>query len=207
MSNNLGLENLGKGVLQVGLNYDFNNLNTLNAGTTNLKDDSRQRITHSVLFNADYSFTNDLSIEALFTWVNQRRIIDQFGNTDLQQTNGIGDAVIMTKYRFTKILGESSSISIGIGAKIPLGSFEEVNNIGITYIADLQPGSGAWDMILFSSLSKNFDFRPTATFSARTIYRSTGSNSDYLGGAQVYEYGNEIQLFVGVSDQFLIFGK
>ena len=80
MSNNLGLENLGKGVLQVGLNYDFNNLNTLNAGTTNLDDDSRQRITHSVLFNMDYSFTNDLSIEALFTWVNQRRIIDQFGN-------------------------------------------------------------------------------------------------------------------------------
>ncbi len=207
MSNNLGLENLGKGVLQVGLNYDFNNLNTLNAGTTNLKDDSRQRITHSVLFNADYSFTNDLSIEALFTWVNQRRIIDQFGNTDLQQTNGIGDAVIMAKYRFTKILGESSSISIGIGAKIPLGSFDEVNNIGITYIADLQPGSGAWDMILFNAISKNFDFRPTATFFWKAIYRSTGTNTDYLDGAQVYEYGNEIQLFAGVSDQFLIFDK
>ena len=207
MSNNLGLENLGKGVLQVGLNYDFNNLNTLNAGTRKLDDDSRQRITHSVLFNAAYSFTNDLSVEALFTWVNQRRVIDQFGNTDLQQTNGIGDTVIMAKYKFTKILGESSAVSLGVGAKIPLGSFEEVNNIGITYIADLQPGSGAWDIILFSSLSKNFGFRPTATFSARTIYRSTGSNRDYLDGAQVYEYGNEIQLFVRVSDQFLIFGK
>ncbi len=207
MSNNLGLENLGEGVLQVGLNYDFNNLNTLNAGTRKLDDNSRQRITHSALFNASYSFTNNLSLEALFTWVNQRRVIDQFGNVDLQQTNGIGDAVILAKYKFTKILGESSAISLGIGAKIPLGSYDEVNNIGITYIADLQPGSGAWDMILFSSLSKNFDFRPTATFSARTIYRSTGSNRDYLDGTQVYEYGNEIQFFVGVSDQFLIFGK
>jgi len=207
MSNNLGLENLGKGVLQLGVNYDFNNLNTLNAGTENLDDDSRQRITHSALFNAAYSFTNNLSIEALFTWVNQRRIIDQFGNTDLQQTNGIGDAVILAKYSFTKILGESSAVSLGIGAKIPLGSYEEVDGIGITYIADLQPGSGAWDMILFSAISKNFNFRPSTTFSGRAIYRSTGANTDYLGGAQVYEYGNEIQLFAGVSDQFLVFNK
>ena len=205
LSNNLGLENQGKGFFQIGINYDFNNLNTLNFGTTSLNDNSRKRITHSVLLNTGYSITNRLSVEALLTWVNQRRVIHQFGNIDLQQTQGIGDAVVLAKYEFPKILGASSNASLGIGAKIPIGSFDETNNLGITYIADLQPGSGAWDLILYTALSKNFDFRPSTTFSGRIIYRATGENTGYLNGLQGYEYGNEIQTFIGISDEFLVF--
>lgn len=147
LSNNLGLSNEGKGSLQLGLNYDFNNLNTLNSGSDKLDDDSRKRITHSALLNFGYSISNRLSFETLFTWVNQRRAINQFGNTDLQQTTGIGDAVVLIKYDFPKTLGEKSILALGAGAKVPLGSFDEVDNSGITYIADLQPGSGAWDFI------------------------------------------------------------
>lgn len=205
ISNNVGLENLGQGYLLFGINYDFNNLNTLNSGRTNLNDNSRNRITHSILFNTSYSITNRLSVEALLTWVNQRRVIHQFGNIDLQQTQGIGDAVVLAKYDFSKILGASSKVSLGIGAKIPIGSFDESNDMGIIYIADLQPGSGAWDLILYTALSKNFDFRPSTTFSSRVIYRSTGENTGYLNGIQGYEYGNEIQTFFGISDEFMAF--
>lgn len=207
LSNNLGLENTGKNYLQLGINYDFNNLNTLNAGRSRLDDDSRKRTTHSALLNMSYAFTNKLSVEALLTWVNQRRIISQFGTVDTQTTNGIGDAVALVKYDFTNILGKSSTISVGLGPKIPLGSYNETSDIGITYIADLQPGSGAWDLITFTSLSKNFDFRPSTTFSGRFIYRATGKNKDYLDGAQTYEYGNETQIFLAISDQFLVFKK
>ncbi len=205
LSNNLGLSNEGKGVMQLGLNYDFNNLNTLNAGKNKLDDDSRKRLTHSALLNIGYSITDRFSVESLFTWVNQRRIIDQFGNTDLQETNGIGDAVLLLKYDFPKTLGRNSVLALGAGVKIPLGSFDEVDDSGITYIADLQPGSGAWDIIFYASVSKNFDFRPTTTFSARIIGRLTGKNKDYLNGASVYEYGDELQAFLGISDQFLLF--
>ncbi|PCJ98787.1 MAG: hypothetical protein COA50_00660 [Flavobacteriaceae bacterium] len=205
LSNSLGLSNEGKGSVQLGLHYDYNNLSTLNAGSDKLDDDSRHRITHSALFNIGYSITNRWSVETLFTWVNQRRIINQFGNTDLQQTSGFGDAVVLAKYSFPKILGETSDVTLGAGSKIPLGSFDEVNGDGITYIADLQPGSGAWDIILFASFSKNFKFRPTTTFSARVINRITGENKEYLDGASIYEYGDETQLFFGVTDQFLVF--
>jgi hypothetical protein len=203
----LGLANPGKNILQFSLNYDFNNLNTLNAGSEKLDDNSRKRTTHSILLNTSYSFTNNFSIETLFTWVNQRRIIDQFGNTDLQKTNGIGDAVVLANYGFKKLLGETSTVTLGVGTKIPLGSYDEVSPIGITYIADLQPGSGAWDGIFFSAISKSFNFRPSTTFFSRAIYRATGKNRDYLDGLQVYEYGDEIQLFLGISDQFLVFDK
>ena len=158
LSNNLGLINEGKGNLQLGLNYDFNNLNTLNSGSKKLDDDSRKRMTHSALLNLGYSISDRLSVETLFTWVNQRRAINQFGSTDLQQTSGIGDAVFLLKYDFPKTMGNKSNLSIGMGTKIPLGSYSEVDASGITYIADLQPGSGAWDMILYTAFSKNFDF-------------------------------------------------
>jgi hypothetical protein len=205
LSNNLGLVNEGKGNLLIGLNYDFNNLNTLNVGKDKLDDDSRKRITHSALLNFGYSISDRLSVETLFTWVNQRRAINQFGNTDLQQTSGIGDAVFLLKYDFPKTIGDKSNLSVGAGTKVPLGSYNEVDRSGITYIADLQPGSGAWDLILYAAISKNFDFRPTMTFSSRIIGRLTGSNKDYLDGASTYEYGDEFQFFLGVSDQFLVF--
>ncbi len=205
LSNNLGLVNEGKGNLLIGLNYDFNNLNTLNAGKDKLDDDSRKRITHSALLNFGYSISDRLSAETLFTWVNQRRAINQFGNTDLQQTSGIGDAVFLLKYDFPKAIGDKSNLSIGGGTKVPLGSYNEKDSSGITYIADLQPGSGAWDLILYAAISKNFDFRPTMTFSSRIIGRLTGQNKDYLDGASTYEYGDEFQVFLGVSDQFLLF--
>ena len=135
----------------------------------------------------------------------QRRAINQFGNTDLQQTSGIGDAVFLLQYDFPDVVGDNSNVSLGAGTKAPLGSFSETDRSGITYIADLQPGSGAWDLILYAAISKNFDFRPTMTFSSRVIGRLTGKNKDYLDGASTYEYGDEFQIFLGVSDQFLVF--
>ena len=204
ISNNLGLDISEKGTIQIGLNYDYNNLNTLNSGTENLNDDSRLRITHSVLLNTGYSITDRLSAEALFTWVNQRRKISQFGNENLDQTSGIGDAVLLLKYNFPKLLGKNSAFNIGIGTKIPLGSSTETNDIGITLNSDLQPGSNAWDIIYYTLLSKNLNFRPSLNIFSKIIYRNTGTNSSYLKTLE-YKFGNEFQAFIGLADQFQIF--
>ena len=202
LSNNLGLLQLEKGSIQIGLNYDYNNLNTLNNGSEKLNDDARLRITHSVLLNASYALTNNLSAETLFTWVNQRREITQFGNENLDQTYGVGDAVFLLKYNFSKLI-KNSDLSLGLGAKIPLGSSTKTNDQGITLNADLQPGSNAWDMIFWASFSKDFNFRPSFTFSARAIYRSTGTNNSYFGDS-TYKFGNEFQGFIAFSDQLSI---
>lgn len=204
LSNNIGLSQQEKGTIQMGLNYDYNNLNTLNSGTETLNDNSRLRITHSILLNTNYSITNRLSVEGLFTWVNQRRKISQFGNENLDQTSGIGDAVLLLKYNFPEILGNESNIGIGLGLKIPLGSSTETNDQGIILNADLQPGSNAWDMIYWTSFSKNFNFRPSLTVSSRAIYRSTGTNNSYFENSS-YQFGNEFQGFISFSDQFTLF--
>jgi hypothetical protein len=204
LSNNIGLTNSEKGTIQIGLNYDYNNLNTLNNGTETLDDDARLRITHSVLVNLGYAISNRFSLDGLFTWVNQRRKITQFGNENLDQTSGIGDAILLIKYTFPNAIGENSSLNLGIGAKLPLGSSTETNNQGITLNADLQPGSNAWDIIYWSLISKNFNFRPSFNVSTRFIYRSTGTNDSYFGST-TYKFGNEFHAVIGFSDQLLFF--
>ena len=206
LSNNLGLPNEGKGALLLGLNYDHNNLNTLNAGSDKLDDNSRKRITNSILLNLGYSFSDRFSVEGLLTWVNQTRTISQFGNENFTETNGIGDAVFLLKYAVPDILGSKALLNLGVGTKAPLGKSDLTTEEGFQLTADLQPGSGAWDAIGWLSVSKGLDFRPSATLSGNFTYRLTGKNSSYLNDTSVYEFGNVIQAQVGLTDEFLWFG-
>jgi hypothetical protein len=203
LSNNIGLEFSEEHRLILGVSYDFNNLNTLKNDSETLDDDSRLRTTHSVLVNAGYAINNRLSVEGLFTWVNQRRIINQFNSKNLDQTYGIGDAVVLARYSILKNTSKNWNLNIGLGVKIPLGSSTETTDQGISLNADLQPGSNAWDLVYLVGTSKTFDFRPTMTFSSRLVYRQTGENKSYLNNSS-YEFGNEMQAYFSISDQFLI---
>lgn len=205
LSNNLGLPNEGKGTVIIGLNYDYNNLNTLKAEQDKLDDDSRLRITNSVLLNLGYSFSDRLSFETLFTWVDQSRTISQFGNENRTQTSGIGDAVLLLKYAVPDILGEQTVLNFGIGTKAPLGKSDLTTEEGFLLTADLQPGSGAWDILGWTSFSKGLNFRPSATISSSLTYRSTGKNGSYLNDSSTYEFGNVVQANLGYTDQFLLF--
>jgi len=203
LSNNLGLPNEGKGVVILGLTYDYNNLNTLNAGKETLDDDSRLRLTNSVLFSIGYSLSDRVSVESLLSWVNQSRTITQFGNETLTETSGIGDGVFLLKYAIP--MSTDATFSLGGGVKLPFGRSDFLTAQGIQLTADLQPGNGALDYIGILSLSKNLSFRPSAVFSSSLTYRLTGVNSNYLNGAATYEFGDEIQANIGYTDQFLLF--
>lgn len=205
LSNNLGLPNEGKGSFTAGLNYDYNNLNTLNAGSEKLDDDSRLRITNSILVNLGYSFSDRFSFEALFTWVNQTRTITQFGNENFSETQGIGDVVFLAKYAIPNVFGSESVLNLGVGTKAPLGKSNLTTAEGFQLTADLQPGSGAWDALAWLSFSKRLNFRPSANLSGSLTYRATGANTSYLNSTSIYEFGNVIQTNIGYTDQFLVF--
>ncbi len=205
LSNNLGLPNEGKGIIIMGLNYDHNNLNTLNARSSKLDDNSRQRITNSVLLNLGYSISDKLAVEALLSWVNQTRTITQFGNENFTSTSGIGDAVFLVKYSMPNVLGKYTLFNLGIGAKAPFGKSDLLSDQGIQLTADLQPGSGAWDGLGWLSISKGLNFRPSASITGSFTYRSTGVNNTYLNNTATYEFGDEIQANIGYTDQVLLF--
>ncbi|SED07985.1 hypothetical protein SAMN04489761_4206 [Tenacibaculum sp. MAR_2009_124] len=200
LSNNIGLPILEKGTIQVGLFYDYNNLNTLNRGSEILDDSNRLRTTHSVLLNLGYSITSRLSVETLLTWVNQQRRI--LSNNNIDESFGIGDAIILARYRLLEF--KNWNYSIGGGVKLPLGATDRENNLGITLNADLQPGSNTYDAILMSSIGTYFNFRKSLNLTMRYTFRATGVNTSYLGDND-YKFGNEQQFFFIISDQFLLF--
>ncbi len=177
-------------------------LNTLKNETHLLEDDSRQRVTYSLIMTTAYTLTKKLSVEGLFSWVRQERRIRQNGGfQDFTATSGIGDAILL--FRYSYLTTGQWHLTAGLGPKIPLGASDVASDLGITLNADLQPGSGAWDgifnhRILFSGFG-----RPSLILSNNIIVRTTGTNDDYLG-SQSYQFGNEIQLITGIADQWLL---
>lgn len=198
LSGNLGLPLTDVNTWQISLSYDWNVLKTLQTGTEKLDDDTRKRTTYTTMMQVGYSFNKKFALEALLPYVRQERLITPIGQREnFEATNGIGDVVLLTKYRFYK------NYQAGVGLKFPTGSSTKNNSLGLPLNADLQPGSGAWDVIFWASGSESLKIRHSATLSLVATYRATGENKDYLG-SQVYEFGNEFQTIFAYADQLLI---
>ncbi|MEM6319629.1 MAG: transporter [Bacteroidota bacterium] len=203
LSSNLGLPATNKGAIQLALTYDLNVLETLKSGNRTLEDNSRSRRTHSGIFEVGYGISERFSVDGFFSFVRQEREIRQFGNTNFVATNGIGDAVILLKYKLFATEGNETVWEVGVGPKIPLGATDKTNNQGIALNADLQPGSGAWDGVVFTQFSRVLNFRPSMSILMTSTYGLKGKNKSYFG-VQIYQFGNEWQLSAGVSDRVLL---
>ncbi len=197
MSGNIGLPASDKGTWQFTLNYDWNNLETLKAGSDRLNDDSRRRETHSILVESGYSFSEKLSLDLFFSFVRQERTINQRGLAeDFTYTQGVGDAVALLKYSIYPRL------TLGLGLKLPVGSSDRTRPGGLPLNADLQPGSGAWDQIIYANYTTSLKYRPSFTLLSTIIHRFTGTNSSYLSNS-TYAFGDETQVIMGVADRIL----
>lgn len=200
LSGNIGFESSNQGTIQMELSYDLNYLATLKDGSEVYSDESRRRITQSILLKTGYSLNNWLAIDALFSFVNQGRKIFHLEEVNEVKTNGIGDAVVITKFILSRLSSNGTELQLGVGPKIPLGKSDLTEDRGITLNADLQPGSGSWDMITWGYFLRQLKGRPTTTVSARIVGRINGANKQYLG-SQTYSFGNSIQLYFGIGDQ------
>ncbi len=201
LSGNIGLPAGEVGSWQVSLTYDLNTLRTLKSGSEKLDDRQRERKTHSVLFETGYTFSSKWSTDLFLSYIRQERLITVLG-TQSTITNGLGDAVVLIKYRVTSEENVATWI-IGAGPKIPLGSTDKVSDSGISLSADLQPGSGSWDGIIWSSFDYSLPFRKSLTLSATSTWKINSKNNDYLGSIE-YQFGNEYQLILELADQVVI---
>ena len=198
MSGNLGMPLTDVGTFQLNLSYDLNNLKTLKQGSKKLDDDYRQRLTHSVLLEFGYSINERISVDGFFSFVRQERRIQNPGSrANFTKSEGIGDAVLLIKYKILE------GFALGYGVKAPFGSSDELREDGVPLGADLQPGSGSWDQIFYASYSKGLNSRPSLSVFGTSIFRMTGKNNSYLGSS-TYEFGDEFQLIVGASDRIVI---
>jgi len=205
VSSNLGLEQGDQGTLQLSATVDFNILKSLFAGSEKLTDDLRTRTTQSYIIRGAYSFSSRWQVESFVPFVRQTRsIIGNNATEDFESSLGIGDPVILVTYT---LIDKTQKLRVGLGPQIPLGSYNQRNNRGLLMVEDLQPGSGAWDLILFSNFQATLTRRPSTSFYLNGILSLPGTNNDSRGGLQSYQFGNELQAIAGLSDQFLWFNQ
>lgn len=201
VSSNLGLPASEKGSLQISLAYDWNVLNTFQEGTERISDQSRKRSTHSTLLELGYSWTNRFSTDLFLAYIYQVRNINQNGQqTDFDQAGGIGDAVALLKYQLWNRRQGATTLQIGLGPKLPLGAFNRTDERGITLSADLQPGSGAWDILFWGLLTQQLSFRPTMTLTVASTYARKGENKVF-NKIETYAFGDEWISSLGISDR------
>lgn len=202
LSGNIGLPASNPGTFQLSLSYDNNVLNTLKSGSETLDESQNERRTQSALLELGYTFSPRLSVDIFMSFVQQERhIFSPFGiNSTI--TKGVGDGVILVKYKLSKPL-DNYTWEIGAGPKLPLGTTEKKSDLGITLAADLQPGSGAWDAVFWTNFNKQLSFRPSMTINLMSTFRLTGDNKDFLGSL-TYGFGNEYQTVASISDRLVI---
>lgn len=186
--NSLELPATLPGYWQFALTYDYNNINDTYEGTKKIET-TRERITRTGLLEVSYGLSKRFSFSTLITFVQQ----DRTAADEFIRTKGIGDVVALIKYNLIPMNAiNQRTLSIGIGPKIPVGDVK-LRNSGILLPEDLQPGTGAWDLIFWGYLFQGFQPKTNANLFSTFSYRISDDN--YRG----FRYGNEFSLTVGSS--------
>lgn len=198
----------GQGNLLMGVTYEFNQITNLYSGSTRIDNDSANRNTQSVLLEVNYGITDRLSATGTFSFVRKERVsgIGSVTNSQRSSTSGIGDGIIMLRYAvLQQSLWNRYNAAIGIGGKAPLGSTDMFNSNGLRFNADMQPGTGAWDGVIWSNLGVSLLPASTGSFSLTTSFRRTGTNERFTENDD-YRFGNEFISMLGfsnsISDRF-----
>lgn len=188
------------GQLHFVLTFDYNYLDDVVAGTRRLAESQRRRISQSILFEVSYGITARLSISTMFTGIQQKRRVRsplEGVSGDRLRTRGIGDGIVLLKYTLhPQTIMDQRELSIGAGPKIPLGNSQLKNN-NILLPADLQPGTGAWDLVFWVYGFKGFVPRSPLSLFGSFTYRITGNNDRFGNNNGGYSFGNEFQASIG----------
>lgn len=187
------------GDLFIGISHEYHDISRLYVNGDLVENESTFRTTQSTLMEVHYGLSAKLSISGTLTHVRKYR---QTGlhtqNPQSLTVSGVGDGLVMLKYKlFDRRKPPSLQATIGSGLKVPLGSFDVRNN-GFLLNADMQPGTGAWDSIVWSELTSSFDSSFPLNLFLIASYRSTGS-SERFGTNDIYQFGNELITTAGGS--------
>jgi hypothetical protein len=198
------ISSAAKGNLLVGITHQYNDISSLYAGSTQLENQTVTRNTQSTLLEVNYGITKRLTFSGTTTFVQKYREsgLQNPGNEEILKTRGIGDGLFMLKYVLHQnTIREQYQLALGGGVKVPFGRSDLTQN-SLPLNADMQPGTGAWDGVAWSYLSKTFAPATTINLFWYNSFRLTGSNERF-GTADKYEFGNELVSTMGVTNKIV----
>ncbi len=188
--------------LLIGLSYQHHAINDLYNGNERLDNPSVRRSTSTALLEFHYGFTQRLTISGTFS------LIDKTRESGLQtpdpvtiSTRGLGDALFMVKYVVHQnTIREQYQLAIGLGVKAPLGDFGlKANNIQLN--ADMQPGTGSWDAVVWSYYSKTFSPATNLNLFWVNSYKLNGDAQRFESADDRYRFGNEFVSTLGIGNK------
>jgi hypothetical protein len=196
----LEMSTTSRGVLSLRFSTKYNSLRDVYSGSDFLENQERERISYSFLFEINYGISNRLSFSALFSFMRQTRKVQTIVNFENTiNVSGIGDALFLVKYNLINMnLFKRIELALGAGAKLPFGTATvEANNVLLP--ADMQPGTGSFDGLLWIYFAKGDIFSPQLTFVANSSYRLNGTNKRFGLDQAGYKFGNEFILTSGIA--------
>ncbi|WP_177179589.1 transporter [Cyclobacterium xiamenense] len=196
----LGLGTADPKAVQFLLTYDHNVIRDLMDHESLLADDTRSRLTRSVLMELNYGLSERFALTMVLPFVRQERSIREYNNQiGFTRAQGLGDMVFLLKYRLLNPSNTPrSEWLVGAGPKLPTGRTDFTNNQGLTMVADMQPGSGSVDGMFWSFYQKSNVLLKYISLLGIVTYRASGKNRSY-NQSQVYQFGNEFQANAGIN--------
>ncbi len=191
--------------LSTAVTFQHNVLNTAYESSVVI-DDPLNRTSTVSNFNLEieYGLVKKVSLLLILPYTNRTRettVTNIAANTSEVITfkgDGFGDIIILGKYELiTPSILSPLGLAVGGGAKLPTGSFEEENN-GTRLSIDLQPGTGAADLLLWGHFLYGLP-SISMSFNANFLYRYAGVNLDS------YRYGDEFLTSINGSYAFADF--
>ncbi|MEE9450131.1 MAG: hypothetical protein V3V72_08780 [Ignavibacteriaceae bacterium] len=172
--------------------FQHNILNNTYQATNKIEDPlNRESAVSDFTLELEYGIAERVSVLLVGGYTNKSRtttITDPEINSSEEITftgNGFSDIVILGKYEIVMpdiILPLGATI--GAGAKLPTGSYTLEEN-GTRLSIDLQPGTGASDLLLWGHINYSFPIL-RISINANALYRYAGTNIDN------YRYGDEV---------------
>jgi hypothetical protein len=182
-----------KGQLFISYSAEDHQINDLVSGTDDVNDETgRDRNSFSQVISASYALTDRWSFSALTSYVDHSRKI---GTSSIGKTtsSGFGDSVFLARYTPFFITPFSRhEFSVGLGVRIPTGEDNYKTDNGITVSEDMQPSTGAYGTILWSSYSYAFNQAGTLQATVSSNYTWNEEND------RRYTFGDEFSFAIGV---------
>ena len=138
---------------------------------------------HEADFNFTWGFYRNFDLTVLVPLVTNHF---DTGNAPAVGGTGLGDAMVLVKYRFYRRDSErgTTQASVTIGPKVPTGRTDLTDTSSKRLPAGLQPGSGSTDLFLSANWTYTGLFnlkRLVADEDFRSLIRSQGAHSTRLG--------------------------
>ena len=151
-----------------------------------------------------YGITDNLTLNTQLPYVSRKNIRageDDGGTFEVHphgDVEGIGDISAILQY---KVYDDVVKIALLAGVKAPTGK-DDLEDGGEVLEADLQPGSGSWDIFAGTAITKDFE-----SFSLHSDilykYNNTGVDGSQLGDVFTYNAAVSFKLFENKHDHML----